>query len=298
MIYRHKPSSIFKGYFMIITKLIGGLGNQMFQYAVGRRVADTNLTELKLDVTGYSDQVDITPRAYSLNIFNIEENFATRKEIHQLKKNIFLLRLFRKNTYHREKQFQFDSNILAVINNSYLEGYWVSEKYFMEIENTIRQEFSFKSKPNAINQSTLDQIESTNSISIHVRRGDYIEDAKTNQFHGVCRLDYYKTAISHIVRQVKNPHFFVFSDDPGWCKANLRLKYLTTYVTHNLGNNDHEDMRLMSTCKHNIIANSSFSWWGAWLNNNQDKIVVAPKQWFRDKSINTRDLIPESWIRI
>ena len=136
------------------------------------------------------------------------------------------------------------------------------------------------------------------SVCIHIRRGDYVEDIITNQFHGVCNLDYYYRSIEYIASKIKNPYFFVFSDDPLWVKQNLILKYPCDYIDQNFGKKDYEDMRVISKCKHNIIANSSFSWWGAWLNINPNKIVIAPKNWFKSKAINTKDLIPESWFKI
>lgn len=283
---------------MIIAKLIGGLGNQMFQYAAGRMLAKTHNTELMLDITGYINQVGITPREFKLDIFNIQTNIANQIDIDRLKNSKFLHKFLNKNSYIKEKHFHFDQNILTLPNNIYLEGYWTSEKYFKNIEQIIRQEFTYTNKPDKVNQELMKQISACNSISIHVRRGDYVENERTNQFHGVCGLDYYKTAISYVAQGINNPHFFVFSDDPRWCKKNLHLKYPTTYFTNNLGKKDYEDMRLMSQCQHNIIANSSFSWWGAWLNQNPSKIVIAPKQWFHDTSIDTKDICPESWISI
>jgi len=290
---------------MIITKLIGGLGNQMFQYAAGRRAAHFNNTLLKLDITGYEKQTGITPREYMLHIFNIQENFSSINEINGLKNNSFIRKVFRKinpffqnNSYIKEKYFHFDPSILNIGDNSYLEGYWVSEKYFKDIENVIRKEFTFKNKPDVVNKKTINRIRNCESISIHIRRGDYVSDPKTNQFHGVCDLNYYHQAIKYMTSKITNPYFFFFSDDPKWCKANLRLEYPTIYISHNLGKKDYEDMRLMSECQHNIIANSSFSWWGAWLNQNKNKIVIAPKKWFRDESIDTNDIIPESWSKI
>ncbi|MFH1827617.1 MAG: alpha-1,2-fucosyltransferase [bacterium] len=286
---------------MIITKLIGGLGNQMFQYVAGRRAAIANKTELNFDITGYVHQVGITKREYMLHIFRIDEKFATQKEIVEFKRSIlFFERIFSRHSqlYVKEKHFHFDPDILTIPDNTYLEGYWASEKYFKNIEDIIRKEFIFKDKPDTINQKMISRIRHCNSISIHVRRSDYIADPKTHNFHGVCGLGYYKKAVSFITKKAINPFFFVFSDDPYWCQTNLRFPSPTVYVTHNLGNKDYEDMRLMSTCKHNIIANSSFSWWSAWLNNNPNKMVITPKKWFNISSINTSDLIPKQWLKI
>jgi len=286
---------------MIIIKLIGGLGNQMFQYAAGRRAAYVNNTQLKLDITGYDHQVGITNREYMLHIFYINEQFASQKEITACIKPVsFLSRIISRHTssYVKEQYFHFDPKILKPVNNRYLEGYWPSEKYFLDIGSIIRKDFTLKNKPDKTNIALLKRISIYNSVSIHVRRSDYVSDQKTYDFHGVCGLDYYKKAISLIAEKTNNPHFFIFSDDPDWCKSNFRLQSSTIYVTHNLGVKDYEDMRLMSACKHNIIANSSFSWWGAWLNSNPNKIVMAPKKWFCDKSIDTKDLIPQDWIKI
>ena len=290
---------------MIITKLIGGLGNQMFQYAAARRATLTLGVELKLDLSGYENQEGMTPRKYMLDIFNIKASFANKNEVNRLKNPYFFWKLLRKinpaiqhKSYIKEKYFHFDKSILNVGDNSYFEGYWASEKYFKDNDAAIRKEFTFKNMPDEQNMEMLDQIHNSASISVHIRRGDYVSDGKTNQFHGVCGLNYYKRAIKYIAQQVQNPHFYIFSDDPVWVKENIKIKYPCVYVSHNGGKNDYEDMRLMSDCKHNIIANSTFSWWGAWLNNNTNKIVIAPKKWFGDSSINTNDIIPSSWIRL
>lgn len=295
---------------MIIVKLIGGLGNQMFQYAAGRRSANINNTELKLDITGYQNQEGITPRKYALNIYNIKEDFADIEEINNFKGiNQNLLKIFIRKlakftkpyfqqSYVVQRFFQFDPNILKVKDGTYLQGHWASERYFKDIENIIREEFTFKKKPDEINKNLINKMTCSNSVSIHIRRGDYVLDEKTNKHHGVCNLDYYLDAVDFIVKRVKNPYFYIFSDDPGWVKQNLKINYPNIVVDHNFRKKDYEDIRLMSNCKHNIIANSSFSWWGAWLNNNKKKIVVAPKRWFNDRLISTGYLISKSWTKL
>lgn len=289
---------------MIIIRLIGGLGNQMFQYAAGRRTAVANNVELKLDITGYDHQVGITPRKYMLSVFKIQASIATKKEIEQFKtssRSIIQQRWYRIRLdllgrhYIQQNKLHSVDQFLTIPNNSYLEGYWGSEKYFVDIADTICKDFTLKKPPDKANSELIQRIKACNSVSIHVRRRDYVTDKKTHNFHGVCGLNYYKKAVSLITKKVMKPSFFVFSDDPDWCKANLRLQYPAVYVTHNLGKEDHEDISLMSTCKHNIIANSSFSWWGAWLNKNLNKIVIAPKNWFKNKAIDITDLIPKSW---
>ena len=292
---------------MIVTKIIGGLGNQMFQYAAGRRAAYINKTLLKFDISGYKKQVGITPRKYMLDIFNICASIATKKEVslfnlhskNRVQRNLHrIILFFLRRHYLRQKTTGFTTELLTASDDSYLDGYWGSEKYFKDIENIIRKNFTFKDKPDEVNQQMISRIKNCDSVSIHIRRGDYVNDKKTNQFHGVCDLNYYLKAVVLISKKVKNPQFFVFSDDIEWAKQNLLLKFPCVYVDHNIGKKDYEDMRLMSHCKHNIIANSTFSWWGAWLNKNKNKIVIAPKKWFNDKTINTKDLIPNSWLKI
>lgn len=279
---------------MIITKLIGGLGNQMFQYAAGRQIAVTNNTQLKLDITGYDHQVGITLREYRLGVFNIQAPPAGKSELWRYRLTMAILRhhKIQQKDIHNIRQF------LALPDHSYLEGYWGSEKYFKDIEAIIRQDFTFKSRPDEENKKLIEKIKNSKSISIHVRRGDYVLDKKTNQFHGVCSLKYYQQAVKLITQKVSQPHFFIFSDDPQWAEKHLKLQQPMQVVKHNYKKDHHEDMRLMTYCRHHIIANSSFSWWGAWLNKNKNKIVITPKKWFREPSINTKDLIPQSWIKI
>lgn len=164
--------------------------------------------------------------------------------------------------------------------------------------STILEDFTFINMPNKRNQSVLNMIDSKNSISIHVRRGDYVSNAATNKYHGLCDLGYYKKSIDYISKRVESPVYYIFSDDISWCKINLKIKGNVTYISHNNGDNSWEDMRLMSRCKHNIIANSSFSWWAAWLNTNLDKIVIAPRNWYKDLPRNMTDIIPSSWLTV
>jgi hypothetical protein len=293
---------------MIITQLIGGLGNQLFQYAIARRIAHFKNCTIKLDLSGFHNY---NLRTYCLNHFNIVENIASLEEIASLKrtqrKNLVILTLgffnkirpYYKQSFIKERHFHFDPNMMKVSCNAYLEGYWQSEKYFKDIENIIRSEFILKHEPDAINKEISHIIGNSNSVSIHVRRGDYISNPVTNQVHGVCPLDYYYRAIDKINELIKEPpHFFVFSDDPDWARENLKIEDPVMVVSHNGLDKDYEDLRLMSLCKHHVIANSSFSWWGAWLCTNKEKIIIAPNKWFNANENDTHDLIPDSWIKI
>ncbi len=290
---------------MIITRLIGGLGNQMFQYAIARCLSIVNKVEFKMDITGFELLNPLyTQRKYELHHLNIVENIATPKEIKRFKQKIFISKIFKKIIpsskiyyyYTEKKGFKFDPEVFK-LKNIYLEGYWQTEKYFKNIEDVIRKEFSVKIPIDKKNEELLEKIKSCNSVAVHVRRGDYVTNPIHAEFHGTCGLEYYKKCVNIIEEKVKNPYFFIFSDDNEWTKKNLKFNFPMDYVTWNIGK-DYEDLRLMSNCKHFIISNSSFGWWGAWLSNNSNKIVLAPKKWFKDEKRDTFDLIPDKWIRI
>jgi len=291
---------------MIITKLIGGLGNQMFQYAVGRHLTIKNNTILKLDISGFKDY---KLRNYDLGCFKILEDIATSEDlsgvifpsdgsIHKVGK---YLKIKTANVQHiqyiKEQESDFQPELLTLGDNIYLDGYWQSEKYFSDIKDVIRKEFTVKGMPDPINESYLGEIRDCESVSVHIRRGDYVSNPTTNQVHGFLGLEYYQRAMNAMLEKIGNPHFFVFSDDPEWAERNIKANAPITYVKHN-GTKNYEDLRLMSTCKHHIIANSSFSWWGAWLSLDEEMFVIAPKRWFKLDRLNARDLIPESWHKI
>ncbi|TAL70780.1 MAG: alpha-1,2-fucosyltransferase [Bacteroidetes bacterium] len=289
---------------MIITKLIGGIGNQMFQYAAGKSLAEHHGVELKLDI---SDFQFYAHRWYSLNHFNITSQIASDEEISKFigknkSKSLMILRervgrllpLKRRKIYY-EHHFHFDEKFLYLPPEIYISGYWQSEKYFNGIESIILNEFSFHEKIEGMNEKLAVQIQDSNSISIHIRRGDYVSNKLTNIMHGVCGIDYYLNAVKYLSKSVEQPHLYVFSDEPEWARENLQTSFPMTFVNHNSGQNDFEDMRLLSLCKHHIIANSSFSWWGAWLCRNGNKIIIAPKRWFNEYKADTKDLYPEKW---
>jgi hypothetical protein len=198
----------------------------------------------------------------------------------------------------------YDPAILKTPTDVYLQGYFQSERYFLEVQDVIRSEFTIRYEQDPQSQEIAVQIAETQSVSLHVRRGDYVSDATIRQIHHVCDLDYYQRCARLMAEQVTDPHFFVFTDDPDWVLENLCLDWPTTVVNHNGVERDYEDLRLMSACQHNIIANSSFSWWGAWLNAHPGKIVLAPQRWYNrppnddPRNLDTRDLLPDGWMRI
>lgn len=288
---------------MIVSQLTGGLGNQMFQYALGRTLAYRNGGKF-----GYYFQNPygvVSPRAFALKIFKLNGVLLSNHEYLiklngdkkpiKLIKQLFKLPVQKPYLLVSEKNFKFDNSIFDLKDNIILSGYWQSEKYFVNIKKEILKDFIFKTSELGVrNRMLLKAILYNNSISIHIRRGDYVSDKNTNQFHGVLSPHYYKSAIEIIKKRIKKPMFFFFSDDPQWAKKNLKIDN-SVYIDWNTGQDSWKDMALMSHCKHNIIANSSFSWWGAWLNQNDNKTVIGPKRWFQDKSIDTQDLIPKKW---
>jgi hypothetical protein len=268
---------------MVITELIGGIGNQLFQYAAARSLAYSRAINLKLDLSAFENY---KLHQYSLQHFNIPASIAVAADLRQTS-----------YVFH-EKSFHFDPHFEKLPSSVLLKGYWQSEKYFSAIEDVIRKDLQIQIPLQGLNKSTADHIHSCQSVSLHIRRGDYVTNAHTMAYHGLCDLAYYDKCIYAISQQVTHPHFFIFSDDPDWAMANLKIAHDTTYVTHNNAETNYEDLRLMSLCQHQIIANSTFSWWGAWLNTSNTKIVIAPKNWFKSAALNTADLIPDSWMVI
>ncbi|MBT0653028.1 alpha-1,2-fucosyltransferase [Geomobilimonas luticola] len=297
---------------MIVVCLKGGLGNQMFQYAAARRLAHQHSTELKIDLSFLeSCQSGFTHRSYELCHFSISAAIASPREVAEITgrgntwRETMLVR-FRHATglatlyrnIYREPHFHFDPTVLGLPDNIYLTGYWQSERYFKDIEETIRNEFTVRHPLTGKNQELAAMIQSTNSVALHVRRGDFVSDPLTMETHGFCEPHYYQRCVGEIVARVAEPNFIVFSDDPVWTRANIHIPFPLTVIDHNLPDKGVEDLRLMSLCKHNIISNSSFSWWGAWLNANKGKIVLSPAEWLKDKRHDTADIIPDGWLKI
>jgi len=292
---------------MIMLNIIGGLGNQMFQYAAGKALALKIGQDLMVDIAEFSGYQ--LHHGFELNrLFNCNAEIASHKDVSNILgwqalkfAQRFLkkpqLKLFRRQSFVVEPHYHHWPMLNEIKGNAYLLGYWQSEKYFADYSEEIRQAFTFKLSLSMENSKIADQILNVNAISLHVRRGDYVSDSK-NSFIGVCSLDYYQNAISYIKSIVDSPVFYIFSDDINWVKAHIVLDSPAVFVSHNQGAESYNDMRLMSMCKHHIIANSSFSWWGAWLNAHPEKIVIAPKKWFASDQFDTSDLLPSSWIRI
>lgn len=295
---------------MIISKVFGGLGNQMFQLAAGKALAFKYSSELILDFENISEKKEkLTPREFELSIFD-KGDFKLLKKSDRAKLLAEELSLSRKILnkivrqqicqYYRQPSFNYDGNFSSIPDNAYLIGYFQSEKFFSPFEEEIRKSFEFPESISDRNKEISEKIKNSNSVSVHVRRGDYVKVASNLAHHGLCSETYYNAAFAEVKNKVENPVFYFFSDDIDWVKTNFSTGTTAHYISHNTGDQSFEDMRLMSHCKHHIIANSSFSWWGAWLNPSKDKMVIAPKPWFDNpkKEEQTVDLIPNNWIRI
>jgi hypothetical protein len=287
---------------------MGGLGNQMFQYAVGRSISLKLNLELKFDLSFYDNCTD---RKYDLNKFRIFNTSATNSEIENIStsslsiKKILKFKILRKpiplylGPVIRERMFNYDQNILKIRGKKfYLDGYWQSEKYFSEYKKQLHHDFTLLKIENMAYLKLKNEILNCNSVGVHIRRGDYVNNPITNKFHGVCSEQYYYSAIESLKYRFKNPVLFVFSDDLHWVKTNLDFSLPVYYIDNHYNLTPNEEILLMSSCRHNIISNSSFSWWGAWLNENIDKIVIAPKKWFNTNQASDTDIIPNRWIRI
>lgn len=290
---------------MVITRITSGLGNQLFQYALGRSLALRNNTSLYVDLSYYKQvyQTD-TPRTFKLHHFNTNYTVLDTSPYLYVSKSTKLLpnRTFKPVfEFVREQHFHFDPAVLnAKAKFITLDGFWQSERYFGDSADVIRKELAFKRKTGPTFESFKQAIErAENPVSLHIRRGDYVSHPEFSKSFGFVGLDYYQTALKLLKDRFPTITLFVFSDDPEWVKQNLVLDVPHTFVANSGSDADLDDLQLMSLCKHHVIANSSFSWWGAWLNAEVNKVVVAPKGWFKNKpDWNTCDLIPTTWLRL
>lgn len=301
---------------MVIVSIYGGLGNQMFQYAFGRSLATRLDTDLKYDYSFNLRRKDFKQSdiVFLLDIFKLKIEHATIEEIRKFRvdnkvyrkayiylKNLIPSSIIRNKLIY-ESTYDFHKSILSSDYNYYVSGYWQSEKYFKDIISILKEEFKLQRPADLRNVDITEKIENSESVSVHLRGRDYIANPATKKMHFTCNLSYYERSFYYLTKVLKkNIHFFVFSDDHNWARSFLQTEYPFTIVEGNSWNKgSYEDLRLMSLCKHNIIANSSFSWWGAWLNQNPHKIVVAPQKWFNDPKLNIQsaDIVPSNWIRL
>lgn len=279
---------------MIVVKLQGGLGNQMFQYAFGRSLSLETGIPIALDAAGLENGEGITRRHYSLGAFKCESYLIDEEE---------LLRFRSEAVSLTENQEEDPSNFVSCLDKNkdyYLIGYWQGEKYFKKYSEAIRSDFTLR---NPLSDEAAKYLETITmnqgqSIAVQVRRGDYINNKKVADLIGACGKEYYEVGVNFIINELdlKSPRIFVFSDDIGWCEKNLSFPSDMVYISKDRLP-DYEELFLISRAKHVVISNSSFGWWGAWLNQNPDKIIVAPKHWAKNAKLNRPDITPPSWIR-
>ena len=301
---------------MIITKLISGLGNQLFEYAIGRQLAITKNVHLKLDVSFFEGQ---SFRSYKLDHYNIEAKIATNSDLDPFRKEMnryqklhqqtsFFAKVYRnlepvfypkytKNYFKEHIWWILEPDVFNTPANVYVDGYWQHYKYFENMQPQIFEELTLKERPHAKAETWLADItKDASSVPVHVRRGDYVTDVNANYLMGVLPVIYYQQAISYIKQKVSNPSFYFFSDDLEWVKDNIQTDAPAYYME---GNADYVDLDLMRQCSHQIIANSTFSWWGAFLNRNPDKVVIAPEKWSAREDVNKNiHLQFPSWVKL
>jgi hypothetical protein len=293
---------------MIVVCLKGGLGNQLFQYAAGRRLALARGAQLKLDLTGFDAFGEM--RQYALGVFATIQTAAAPRDLPgppAAPAGRSWRRRLRPGSHRphgppppavvAEKHFHFDPAIMDLPDHIYLDGYWQTERYFADAAAVIRREVQVRDMPDGRNAEVLAAIEQSNSVAVHVRRGDYASVPAFLEYHGLCAPDYYHQAVAWIRGHTASPRFFLFSDDPAWTRASLAIPNAVV-VDHNSPGYAYEDLRLMSRCRHHIIANSTFSWWGAWLGQWEGQCVCAPRRWYQRPDVDTRDVIPPRWHRI
>lgn len=295
---------------MIIVELTGGLGNQLFQYAIGKALSVDSNDQLLFDTSSYLwDKL----RNYELNIFNFNVPIATVEDVQKIHNSspLFTDRILykvlgRSIPYYRfpiikEQSFTFDSDFKKFRKrNVYLQGYWQSEKYFKHVRSIILKDLKINENVASYEMKMYKNmiIETQSSVSIHIRRGDYVSNPATTAYHGLCDLEYYNLAMQKMESHIETPTYFIFSDDKEYVKSvfgHIKNTIIIENVMH-----DYEELILMSMCNHNIIANSSFSWWGSWLNANEAPIIIAPRRWFNnpEMQLQTKDIIPDCWCKI
>lgn len=285
----------------IVVGLSGGLGNQMFQYAAGRSLAIRLGVPLALDLSWFGGQSE---RQFALSPFRIEAEQHSQYPWLLTRGQALVSRFSRRwlpsimgVPVWREPHFHFSHDFKALTGPVYLEGYWQSERYFRDIRSLLLKEFVLREPLSLACVDLLKEISECNAICVHVRRGDYISSRSASIVHGTCSLDYYHGGVRELCQGLARPKCFVFSDEPAWVRASLTLPCPATVVDLNGPQNAHCDLALMIACQHFLIANSSLSWWAAWLGERAGKKVIAPDRWFLTPDRDTRDLLPVSWQR-
>lgn len=271
---------------MIVVQICGGIGNQLFQYAYARALQERG-NKVYLAAVFYTKYR--TPRKYLLDRFRIKikRSYWTEKLISPLIDNDFPFKI-RNSHINEELDLKFIPELLEIYGNRYIIGLFQNERYFKSIEFELKKEI-FPRKKIKINKELSNILKNENTVSVHIRRGDY------KQLNNVLSKTYYTNAIDLINKEIDDAYLCVFSDDLDWVKRHMNFGNKIFWVNEDRKLMDYEELMIMSRCKHNIIANSTFSWWGAWLNSNPDKIVIGPENWTNNSKVN---IMPETWIKV
>lgn len=291
---------------MIGAFVCGGLGNQMFQYAAARALALRRGTGVQLDLAAYGKAGEFEiARPFELGKLAIAVEpggigaplaFLLARRQHKA------LQRLSGWTIRREQSLAFDPAINDLGNRTYLFGYWQSWRYFDDHATQIRAELQPRAELSAASRRTLDEIHAANSLALHVRRGDYVSSAQVAEFFGSLATDYYRAGVRHVTERASGIRGFVFSDDLDWCREALRdIGIPLTFVDANRGADSWQDLYLMAACRHAIMANSSFSWWAAWLGDGAaqaDRVVIAPRKWFAATDVPVQDRCPPGWLTL
>lgn len=289
---------------MIVVRLMGGLGNQLFQYALGRHLAHLNNSELYFDLSYLQNPPEgNTPREFELDKFQISYKIADEKLLDRFhgsdfdSTELWITKLITLGKFKKYKfnDYGFNDEVLKLRGNYFVRGFFQSEKYFKDVADAIREELVLLPEYHACDASLCTEIKANpKSVSVHIRRGDYVKNLASMDAHGICSKDYYAKSIKYMQEQIgEDAHFYIFTDDSEWVKKEMNWKADVTLL------DDQKaiyDFHLMSMCKHNIIANSTFSWWSAWLNKNPEKMVIIPKQWTPMLQTVKIDLAPKNWL--
>jgi len=299
---------------MVMVRLMGGLGNQMFQYAVALRLATKRKTVLRLDLTFLLDRAprgNFVFRDFDLAIFNVPEKAASAREVRRFRRNAepigrslreWVADKLVKKRFFLEESLRFDPRVLDLPRETYLEGYFQNQAYFADIEQVVRSRFRLA--PNeaelpAATRGLAEEIRAGDGICLHVRRGDYVTNPESNRILGVCSLGYYLRGLEKLNTLGATGKVFVFSDDEAWCHENFGGMSGATVVEHShAGPRSSTHLWLMTLCRHFVIPNSSFGWWAAWLSQSPKKIVVRPSRWFQKRGWWDVDVCPPEWIGV
>lgn len=308
----------FKLYKMIIVKIKGGLGNQLFQYAIGYALSKSRGADLYLDLAWFDENNSDTPRKFLLHKFNISFKVARRGDILKFKFHRLFYKIIKLvfnisfldviiprvdtqfvplkcKKYFSEKGSGFDPDILLLEDDFYLEGTWMNENYFSPFASDLIKIYGIRPILNDYYKQIEIRIKTCNSVCVHIRRGDYADNPMTLNYHGLTTLEYYMNTINYMLIEIDNPQFYFFSDDILWVKNNFDHIPNSFFVSMEFNNSDIQEFYLMTNCKNQIIANSTFSWWAAWLNCNPEKLICAPKKW-SSVIIDSESVLPANWI--